>query len=93
MIIGQGNVLYPFTYLGFAPQDQTYHPAIEGADLVLSNENTLREGGMDMVTPAGTRVQFPHLKLDGQSTGVLEESSCLEEILALVMGEDHFYAG
>ncbi len=42
--IGQGNTIYPFASLGFAPQDYGYDASIPGAGLVVGDGNVIREG-------------------------------------------------
>lgn len=43
LTMGSGNVVYPFTCLGFAPQDLKYDPQRDGAGLVIGDRNTFRE--------------------------------------------------
>jgi len=42
--IGRENTLYPNATIGYAPQDQKYDPAADGAGVVIGDGNTLREG-------------------------------------------------
>jgi UDP-N-acetylglucosamine acyltransferase len=44
LTIGQGNTVYPFACLGFAPQSLNYDDAKPGRGLVIGNHNTFREG-------------------------------------------------
>lgn len=41
--IGRGNIIYPFTCLGFAPQHAKYDPQQPGLGLVIGDGNTFRE--------------------------------------------------
>ncbi len=41
--IGAGNTLYPFTCVGYAPQDRKYDPATPGAGVAIGDHNVLRE--------------------------------------------------
>ncbi len=42
--IGRGNTLYPFTCIGYAPQDRKFDPSVEGAGVEIGHDNVLREG-------------------------------------------------
>ncbi|QNN24413.1 acyl-ACP--UDP-N-acetylglucosamine O-acyltransferase [Planctomycetales bacterium ZRK34] len=42
--IGEQNLLYPHTAVGYAPQDRKFDATEEGAGVVIGNQNTLREG-------------------------------------------------
>lgn len=42
--IGHSNRIYPFTCLGFAPQDLKYDPAKLGAGVFIGDDNVFREG-------------------------------------------------
>ncbi|MHC4080646.1 MAG: acyl-ACP--UDP-N-acetylglucosamine O-acyltransferase [Planctomycetota bacterium] len=44
LTIGQGNTIYPFVCLGFAPQSLGYDAALPGPGLVIGDHNTFREG-------------------------------------------------
>jgi UDP-N-acetylglucosamine acyltransferase len=44
LTIGEGNVIYPFVCLGFAPQSVSYDPSKPGKGLVIGDRNTFREG-------------------------------------------------
>ncbi|MFO1349361.1 MAG: acyl-ACP--UDP-N-acetylglucosamine O-acyltransferase [Gammaproteobacteria bacterium] len=44
LMLGAGNVLYPFVCLGFAPQSLGYDPSQPGQGLVIGDGNTFREG-------------------------------------------------
>jgi UDP-N-acetylglucosamine acyltransferase len=41
--LGQGNLVYPFVTLGFAPQDFKWDPALPGAGLEIGDGNVFRE--------------------------------------------------
>jgi UDP-N-acetylglucosamine acyltransferase len=43
LTIGRGNVIYPFTCLGFAPQHAKFDPNQPGQGLVIGDDNTFRE--------------------------------------------------
>ena len=43
LVIGARNRIYPFTTLGFPPQDLKWDPAVPGAGLVIGQGNTFRE--------------------------------------------------
>ena len=64
LTIGTGNVLYPFTCVGFAPQDRKFDAKVAGAGTVLGDQNVLREGVTihratgDQVTRIGDRNFF-----------------------------------
>lgn len=42
--LGERNIIYPFSSLGFSPQDLKWDPDESGAGLVIGNDNTFREG-------------------------------------------------
>jgi len=44
LVIGERNVLYPFTCIGFAAQDVNYPPDKFEPGIVIGNDNTFREG-------------------------------------------------
>ena len=44
LTIGEGNTIYPFTCLGFAPQSIDHDPALPGQGLAIGAHNTFREG-------------------------------------------------
>ena len=44
LTLGERNLLYPFSCLGFAPQDVKWDPAQPGAGLVIGSGNVFREG-------------------------------------------------
>ncbi len=44
LTLGRGNTVYPFTCLGFSPQDRKYDPRHPGAGVVIGDENIYREG-------------------------------------------------
>ncbi len=41
--IGAGNTIYPFSCLGYAPQDRSYDPKHDGAGIVIGDHNVFRE--------------------------------------------------
>jgi UDP-N-acetylglucosamine acyltransferase len=41
--IGARNLIYPYTCLGYAPQDRTFDPREQGAGLVIGDDNVFRE--------------------------------------------------
>ncbi|MEM7409074.1 MAG: acyl-ACP--UDP-N-acetylglucosamine O-acyltransferase [Myxococcota bacterium] len=43
LVLGAHNLVYPFTTLGFAPQDLSFPPDREGAGLVIGDQNRFRE--------------------------------------------------
>jgi UDP-N-acetylglucosamine acyltransferase len=43
LTIGEGNTIYPFTSIGFAPQDFKWKPDEAGAGVVIGSGNTFRE--------------------------------------------------
>lgn len=44
LTLGRHNRIYPFSCLGFAPQDLKYDPAHLGAGVVIGDDNVFREG-------------------------------------------------
>lgn len=44
LTVGRGNVFYPNACIGYAPQDRKFDPHIDGAGVVIGDENTFREG-------------------------------------------------
>ena len=44
LTLGKHNRIYPFSCLGFAPQDLKYDPAHLGAGVVIGDDNVFREG-------------------------------------------------
>jgi UDP-N-acetylglucosamine acyltransferase len=43
LVIGERNTLYPYTCLGFSPQDLKWDPSRPGAGVVIGDNNTFRE--------------------------------------------------
>lgn len=43
LTIGEQNIVYPFTTLGFSPQDLKWDPSVAGAGLVIGSGNIFRE--------------------------------------------------
>jgi len=43
LTIGRENTIYPFTTLGFAPQDRKYNPLEQGAGVLIGDGNVFRE--------------------------------------------------
>jgi len=41
--IGAGNTFYPFTCIGYAPQDRGYNPKEDGAGVLIGDHNVFRE--------------------------------------------------
>jgi len=41
--LGERNLIYPYTCLGYAPQDRSFNPKTEGAGLVIGDDNVFRE--------------------------------------------------
>jgi UDP-N-acetylglucosamine acyltransferase len=41
--IGEGNIIYPYTTIGFAPQARNYDVSESGPGVLIGNRNTLRE--------------------------------------------------
>ena len=41
--MGEGNVVYPFACLGFAPQHAKFDPATAGPGVLIGDGNTIRE--------------------------------------------------
>ncbi len=44
MTVGPGNTFYPFTCIGFSPQDHTFDPKTDGPGTAIGRGNTFREG-------------------------------------------------
>lgn len=43
MVVGAGNVIYPFTCIGYAPQDRSFDCRVDGAGVVVGDGNVIRE--------------------------------------------------
>ncbi len=43
LTLGQRNLIYPFSCLGYAPQDRSYNPRHDGAGVVIGDDNVFRE--------------------------------------------------
>jgi len=41
--LGQNNIVYPFSTLGYAPQDRSYDRTVPGVGVVIGNDNIFRE--------------------------------------------------
>jgi UDP-N-acetylglucosamine acyltransferase len=44
VVMGENNVIFPNTCIGFAPQDRKFDPSKQSAGVLIGNDNIIREG-------------------------------------------------